>query len=411
LTKEPPRLQLYDVSGSSFVSAVGQVETPGLATDVGLDGYKAYVCDDTSGLQIIDFADPATPEIVSSVNTPGRAVDLFMSLPYVFVADLNKGLAVLDCSEPSAPMLIVSVHTPGWATSIDLRGNYAFVTHAWLGIYDVSNPAAPFVVSILDQGAVNAYDVDVRDDLAYLACGPAGLRIVDVADPSSPFFIGEVEMFGDARDVVVQGMYAYVADGLGGVQIVDVSNSSDPVIVAAMDTPGFAHDLALSNNTLYVADEESGIQVFDVANPQSPIRLGNANSPGSCRGLALSDNFVLVCDWTSGLAILPRNCETATSVGVSLPRTSARIHIAPNPMSKGGTHVSFDGLKRGNLDLAVFDVSGRRIATLFHGPATDVPRGIFWDGNASNGPLPPGVYFITLDLGEEVRSEKLTVVR
>lgn len=410
LTKEPPRLQLYDVSGSSFVSAVGQVETPGLATDVGLDGSMAYVCDDSSGVQIIDFADPENPEIVSSGNTPGRAADLFMSLPYVFVADLNKGLAVLDCSQPSAPALIASVHTPGWATSIDLRGNYAFVTHAWLGIYDVSNPAAPFVVSILDQGVVNAYDVDVRDDLAYMACGTAGFRIVDVADPNSPFFVGGVETPGDARDVVVQGAYAYVADGLGGVQMIDVSNSSLPVVVAAMDTPGFAHDLALSNNTLYVADAESGIQVFDVANPQSPIRLGNANTPGSCRGLTLSDDFVLVCDWTSGLAIFPRNCEKATSIPESISRTSARIQIAPNPM-RGGTHVSFEGLQRGTLNLAVFDVSGRRVATLFHGPAADVPRGIFWDGNSSKGPLPPGVYFLTLDLGEEVRSEKLTVLR
>ncbi|HET9887956.1 MAG TPA: T9SS type A sorting domain-containing protein, partial [bacterium] len=216
---------------------------------------------------------------------------------------------------------------------------------------------------------------------------------------------------GDARDVVLQDAWAYVADGLGGVQIIDVSNSNLPVIVAAMDTPGFAHDVALSNNTLYVADEESGIQVFDVAIPQSPIRLGNANTPGSCRGLAVSDDFVLLCDWTSGLAIFPRNCKTATSILESVVHTSARIHMAPNPMSSGGTHVSFEGLQRGNLDVAVFDVSGRRISTLFHGPATDVPRGIFWDGNSSDGPLPPGVYFLKLETGGKVRSEKLTIVR
>ena len=411
LTKEAPRLQLYDVSGSSFVSLIGQVDTPVLATDVGLDGHLAYVCDDSSGVQIIDILDPENPEIVSLVNTPGHAVDLVMSMPHVFVADQNKGLAVLDCSDPSAPVLIASVHTPGWATSIDLRGNYAYITHAWLGIYDISNPAAPFVMSILDQGAVNAYDVDVRDELAYMACGSSGFRIVDVSDPSSPYFIGATETPGDSRDVVVEGTFAYVADGLNGVQIIDVSNSSNPVIIATMDTPGFAHDLALSNNILYVADAESGIQVFDVAIPQSPIRLGNADTPGSCRGLTLSDDYVLVSDWTSGLVILPRNCETATSITESINRSSTRIHIAPNPLSNSGTHLSFEGLIRGNLDLALYDVSGRRLATLFHGPAADAPRRFFWDGNSPQGPIPPGVYFLKLDTGEEVRSEKLTVVR
>jgi hypothetical protein len=404
-------VQLADIDGEAEIDPIGQVETPGLAGQVELSGDLAYVCDDTSGVQVIDISDPSTPTVIGSANTPGHAADVAVGEPYIYVADQNKGLAVLEVSQPDMPILLNSIHTPGWATSLEIAGNYAYVTHAYLGIYDLSNPEQPIVVSILDQGQVNAYDVDYRDGKAYLACDTAGFRIADVSQPLNPFLTGALDTPGNARNVVVHSNIAYVADGTRGIQIIDISNSTNPYLEAAIDTPGYARGMSVSWPYLYVADSECGVQVFDVRNPSAPIRLGTANTPGECRDLTLFGDCVLTCNWGSGLTILPRHCETVTSAGLDFPTHNTQIFVAPNPLGRGGTQITFGTLSAGRADLGVYDVSGRRVATLFQGNSQDLQRGFFWDGRSQGGRLTPGVYFLKLALGETVRTEKVTVVR
>jgi hypothetical protein len=41
-------------------------------------------------------------------------------------------------------------------------------------------------------------------------------------------------------DVYVSGNYAYVADGYAGLRVIDVSNPSNPREVGYFDTPGYA---------------------------------------------------------------------------------------------------------------------------------------------------------------------------
>jgi hypothetical protein len=47
-------------------------------------------------------------------------------------------------------------------------------------------------------------------------CGgwDAGLRVIDVSNPSSPREVGFYDTPGNARGVAVSGSYAYVADGI-----------------------------------------------------------------------------------------------------------------------------------------------------------------------------------------------------
>ena len=63
--------------------------------------------------------------------------------------------------------------------------------------------------------------------------------------------------------------------------------------------------------------------------------------------------------------------------------------------------------QRGDADLAVFDVTGRRVATLFHGEAEPGPHSATWDGRSSDGSLAPsGVYRCVLQTaaGRQARS-------
>jgi hypothetical protein len=61
------------------------------------------------------------------------------------------------------------------------------------------------------------------------------------------------------------------------------------------------------------------------------------------------------------------------------------------------------------LDLSVYDVLGRRVATLTHGPAIPGWRTLTWDTGAP--PRACGVYFARLSLASEVRTSRVLVLR
>lgn len=65
---------------------------------------------------------------------------------------------------------------------------------------------------------------------------------------------------------------------------------------------------------------------------------------------------------------------------------------SPNPFTNS-TRLDYTMAQQGTADLTVYDVTGRRIATLFHGVANAGSHSATWDGRASNGQLAPvGVY-------------------
>ena len=89
--------------------------------------------------------------------------------------------------------------------------------------------------------------------------------------------------------------------------------------------------------------------------------------------------------------------DNATGVGDGpLAGGLALGAAAPNPFQRS-TRVAFAMPQRGSADVSVYDVTGRRVATLFQGEAQAGPHSATWDGRASDGSLAPsGVYRVVL---------------
>jgi len=96
------------------------------------------------------------------------------------------------------------------------------------------------------------------------------------------------------------------------------------------------------------------------------------------------------------------------------PRALELEAPAPNP-AQGGTRLWYDVPAEragGEFELAVYDLSGRRVRVLGHGRAEPGRFSAAWDlRDASGAPAAAGVYFARLALGGESRSRKLVVVR
>ena len=211
-----------------------------------------------------------------------------------------------------------------------------------------------------------AVDVYISGCYAYVADYGAGLRIIDVSDPSNPEGVGCYGTPGYAWNVYVSGDYAYVADRSAGLQIIDVSDPSNPEEVGYYDTPGFAYDVYVSGEYAYVADWDGGLRVIDVSDPSNPEEVGYYDTPGLAVGVYVSGDYAYVADWDAGLQIYQ-----FYGVGVAettLPDKLILYHSWPNPFTSR-TCIRFaipqvDGCDKPHVTLSIYDITGRLIRTL-----------------------------------------------
>jgi len=135
-------------------------------------------------------------------------------------------------------------------------------------------------------------------------------------------------------------------------------------------------------------------------------------APGATRGVA----FALVAG-DSSLANLQQNADAAKAkwrrltVGIadglpSVPFTYQLMQNYPNPFNPT-TAISYQLIANSHVSLDIFDVLGRRVATLVddvHQPGVYTVR---WDASS----FPSGVYFYRLEAGDFRASRKLMVLK
>ena len=113
---------------------------------------------------------------------PQMPVDMVIRGTTAFVACASGGgcLALVDIADPADPR-VVSTLSPYGTHSVELYGDYAlFTTAAPTFIADVSDPAAPELVSwVATGGAVLAVA-----DAMFVGDGDHNLRYYDIVDPA-----------------------------------------------------------------------------------------------------------------------------------------------------------------------------------------------------------------------------------
>jgi len=92
--------------------------------------------------------------------------------------------------------------------------------------------------------------------------------------------------------------------------------------------------------------------------------------------------------------------------GASL--TLGAVH--PNPLRGAVAQIEFATGREGEIRLAVYDVSGRAVATLVNEVRGPGRYQAAWDGRVGNEPAPAGVYFVVLRNDLESRVQRVVVM-
>ncbi|OQR86969.1 hypothetical protein ACHHYP_09688 [Achlya hypogyna] len=238
------------------------------------------------------------------VETMGATSKAFLSLG-------QMGMVVLDVSIPETPCVIAELFEGhgGMALkhfSMEKRIVYTACGKSGLRIFTNIDTNIDEIGALV-HARYGAKCVAVQGDIALVTFGRAGVRALDVANPTSPVELGGFKVDDhEARFVLLSDGWGFVSFGHAGIRILDVTNAAEPVEIAAVTHEAFdARHMALAGSLLFVAFSYGGLVVLDVSNPFAPARRGACTfSSYAVEHVCVRDGLAYVAVGPGGLRIM-----------------------------------------------------------------------------------------------------------
>ena len=276
------------------------------------------------GLEIFNVNDSRNPHFVGRVEFPpfyrlGMDMwDVKVTDRYALVADTYNGGFVVDISEPSRPRVVTHrglpfIHdrdNPSPAAGLTLGDDTVFVAGAWSDVH------------YFPWGTFPAHQERIGDVPLTVGPPPSPTPNPRFRTYSTP---GQVHSVAFDQDV------AFVACGNAGLHAVQIT----PEICQLADYPtvGFALGVGTSQGRVYAAEGESGLSIWKHPGSGKLGALGRYRLPNdSVRQVVVADNY----------ALLPIGAATLHMVDVSNPNEPIRVlkdsHLGLfyyNPIAQG----------------------------------------------------------------------------
>ncbi|MGV8026592.1 MAG: hypothetical protein AB2L18_08550 [Anaerolineaceae bacterium] len=254
--------------------------------------------------------------LTSQVGGTTQAV--FMDEQTLYLG-VGMHVEIFDISNVQKPTLIGSSSIlPNFIESIISDGSkYLYVAcgAAGLQILDVSNPASPKLVGSYDTSGYTE-NVYLKGNNAILADGPSGIQVLDVSNPSAPVWVSEAYPLVYTYDVEMSGNTLYAAGGGSGLLVVDLSNVAQPQEKGIISMGGFLYALTISGKRIYSANAWGGLGVTDITDPLAPSAMDAIATDGWVMDVTVQDSNLLAMDGTNGVRLYDIANQTPKLLGV-----------------------------------------------------------------------------------------------
>lgn len=325
-------LVVVDISDLESPKRINTLSTDGVANHLQIIDNTAFVSDRINGLIIVDISDPTSPTIIkkfSPLNTE-HSFEVQIVGTTAYLADGYNGLVTVDISDLANPRLINNLNADvvGYTQGVYVEENIAYIaSHTGFGAVDITNPdISSNNLNFLLRTAGQVTDVDVVDNIAYVADLIDGLVIMDVSDPTSPVVLSTCNDENNSCNVgaildiqIVEGK-AFLAKRGEGLVIVNVDDPLAPYILGTKDAKslstdgiGRAYGVHVVDNIAFMVDLVNGLVIMDVSDPSTPSIIGNLNTDGEARGIQVVNDIAFIADGSNGLlAVDVTNLESPT---------------------------------------------------------------------------------------------------
>ncbi len=397
------------VTGFGVVAATGEIhaliDRGGVFQDLGLLGYAA-----SDGIAIND-----TDQLAVDGIGPGSTALSFASGSAHPLGSVDGGFSY-----------VAAINNLGDIAGSALNGDGNRVGFAWLGgvFTDLTSTGLIFARGINDSQTI------VGSIGYYWSYGGFVHSVLHAARVAGGVTTDLGNLSGDPRT----NTEAYAVNDAG--TIVGYSQASDGSEHAFSYSGGAMTDLGTipGEYAIATAINDSGVVVGNLMNPYGAnlsafvtvngtltdlsTLIGSAAADWSAlTATAINDAGVIVGtgNFNGGSHGFVAYPVQTLGVGAGLVPAVSRISsIGPNPF-RGATAIVFALSARagaGGARLEVFDVSGRRVATLLDRAASAGPHTIAWDGRGdAGGALPSGVYLARLTTRDGVASRRLVMLQ
>jgi hypothetical protein len=401
----PVQVSSFGPAGSlSFMKINGTTGYLGGASFPGSEG---------AGLCIMNLTNPANPIFLGIIHRYG---EIALHGNYLYSVDRYHGVVVFDVSNPAEPE---SLHcTPGgYLQKIVIVGDYAYVVETdqgtWVSLftYNLQEPAVPVRVDSLHIPYYTMGDAfGAQNGYLYIGASysSAYLFVYSLANPAAPQLVGTTNwsnVYGCVPiDLELTDQYAYVADYTGGLATIDITQPENPVVVAQMEGTTICEVAAIGDTI--VTDGNSRINVWDMTNPTDPRTVGYYPTLEIIRDIKILGSYIFT---VSKPELRVYRCD-ALSVTPSPPEVVpckfALYPCHPNPFNPS-TVIRFSLPHTEHAKLTVYDVTGRQVKVLANEVFSAGEHRITFDG--SN--LSSGVYFVRLEAGQHLKTEKMVMLK
>ncbi len=204
-------------------------------------------------------------------------------------------LLVLDITDTTNIVKVGEILLPDFVREIEITYPYLFIANgeAGLRIVDVSNPSVPFEIGFLNDNSLIT-DIEVYGDYVILGDLYKGISIIDVSVPSIPTEIGNFSEVGVLSGLDVSEDTVYIVDsGYGLLRVIDISEPSSPEEKESCSCVSWNGPLAITGNHAYLT-AFLGISIIDITNRYSPTEVGYIHVYGRIIDIAVSEENLFV---------------------------------------------------------------------------------------------------------------------
>jgi len=121
-------------------------------------------------------------------------------------------------------------------------------------------------------------NLQLKDDVAFLADEAKGLLIVNISNYENPTLINNYQVNGKSvNDIIIMGNYGFVAHGSEGLRVIDITDLTNIVEISTYLDVSNAWKLFVDGSYLYLVDTASGIMIFDISVMSNPVKVGQYN--------------------------------------------------------------------------------------------------------------------------------------